>query len=1114
MINNYHEEEYNNLFSDCIEHIRVLNYNETFDKEEQLNSLSIIYEYILEFFNNCDEEKRNFFCIFFCKNILYPLNKWINDEFDECRNLALNIYLLLEKNMGNNLLDIILFKNIEKDDNFIFICMKRLKEDENKKIIEDKEEIRLKILQFLYKIIKRYKSKDNMSSLLNFNVYLEDILISLSNLVKDPFPLIKKLTCEILCELDLEKEQKEFNHILKKLLKNLLGSLNIRQHDIRKLILKCLKKLMCFDTNREFLDSVSGSLKKLCKNKSCNILFEIVNCIEVWYLNIKDLNNIEKAKLIYIILLCISADISTSFNERCYNALEEIAKSIPNTHKQINNLLHETNICIINDEDFKESKKNENLKNDKYEEESINNKDITREKNITNKKINDDNIFGNYEYFININKLFFIPSPFNKIALTVHKFFCEIKKELFYEIMNNERNSWLEGKEEFASIISMFLIFTYNDNFYFIKHILSFLYKSLSSFKYIDYPSTPILIDDLLDLLNENTEDTLEKYCYEYESFLHLKKLVYLIITCGYLMPIEVGLFEIANILLGNNIKKILTHFYKFHGISNEIVICENNRNNYNYCKTKTNVDAFTKDYIFLNINYHRYQQKNCEQKNIQKKEDFILEDHNYENSELNKKNITYKKDNKNEQIDTECSERRNEDININKKKNEEKNNVNSIIENSKKKLFLYEKINSEVHELQENFCDNENCVTTIIYENKKIIFIILSQFLAGYHVRNDLELNKLDNAYINFVLFLINENINYEHVDSFPYILLTLKHLILIMKNECKNYSNILFHFLIILQSDNRFCSHSEINKLIEKIEFYSDKKKINFYNDEYIDFIKNAQNIIDFDDFKNFKYNLEFLSILLLNISDHVIMEYSSYLMQFLYVIITYELKPFIKSEFLLFINFFISKNIFPNFFLMNFQEILQNILLPLCVWKSGLSEAEIRKGALYCIKSLFLNKLFDIKIFQNNIIIENLVCILKSSIDDVWTNENREISISIIGEIVKNISNNNILLDLLDNLVKLLDDSNKSVRKSSAIALHSLFQNKYLNLPDEKCEHIFPILLLHMDDDYSNFSKIIYLILSVAKNFNNEIFLKHAKDSTENSLHAKSFKEDLMK
>ncbi|CRG96178.1 conserved Plasmodium protein, unknown function [Plasmodium gallinaceum] len=1109
---NYHEENYNCLFVECMEHVRALDCSKAFDKEEQLNSLNIIYEYVLEFFNNCDEKKKKIFCDFFSKNLLYPLNKWVNDEFDECRNLVLNIYMLLEQNLDNILLDIILFKNIEKDDNFIFNCINRLREDENQRIIEDKEEIRLKILQFLYKIVKRDKKKDKImsSNLLNFYIYLKDILSSLSILIKDPFPLIKKLTCELLCELIFEKEQKELNHIYRKLLKNLLDSLNIRQQDIRELILKCLKKLMCYDTNREFLNNVSECLKKLCKNKSHNVLFEIVNCIKVWFLNIKDFNNNEKAKLTYIILMCINAHISPSFNEHCYNALEVIAKYTFNSSNKLNKILDDKDTCINNSENFKEPKKNEIIKSDKYEEleDSIH---ISRKKNSSNKRMNEDKIFEDCEGFINISKLFYIPAPFSRISINIHKFFCEIKKELFYEIMDNEKNSWSEGEKEFANIITMFLIFTYNDNFYFIKHILSFLYKSLTSFKYIDYPSTPLLINDLLELHQDNAVDTLEKYCYEYESFLFLRKFVNLIITCGYLMPLEIVIFEIAHLLLGDNIKNILINFYKFHNLSNEKVYCKNNPNNCKECKAETDAYFFTEDYIFLNINYHKYHQKNYEKKSIHERKDIIIEDHYNRNRELNKKNIAYQTDDQSEKIhnEPEQTEKKNENIN---KKEEKKNDVNNITENNKKKIFLFERINNDVYKLPEYFCDNENC-TAIIYENKKIIFIILSQILAGFYL-NDLSLSKLDDAYINFILFLINENINYENVDSFPYILLTLKYLINIMKNECKNYSNVLFHFLLILQSDNHFCSLSEINKLIETVQFYSDKQVVHFYNDEYIYFIKNLQNIIDFNDFKNFKYNIEFLNILLRNISDYIVMEYSSYLMEFLHVIITYELKPFIKSEFLLFINFFCSKNIFPNFFLANSQDILQNILLPLCIWKSGLGEAEIRKGSLLCIKSLFINKLFDIKIFQNNILIENLVCTLKSSIDDIWNNENRVISISIIGELVKHLNSNNILLDLLDNLLKLLDDSNISIRKYSAISLYSLFQNKYLSLSDEKCEHIFPILLLHMDDDYSKISEIIYHILMIAKNFNNKIFLKHAKDSTENSLHAKSFKEDLMK
>ncbi|SBS90565.1 conserved Plasmodium protein, unknown function [Plasmodium ovale curtisi] len=1135
MNNTLQEEKCNTFLHPCVQHhIHILDDKEISDTDKKLNSLRIIYEKLFEFFHICNNEEKEKFCIFFSQHLSYPLNKWINEEFDECRICALNIYDLIEKNLNDILLDNVLFKNakngksVKKDDNFLFMCTSRLKEDENKKIIEEKEEIRLKIAQFLRKIVNRYINKDGKahSDILNIFPYLEDILTALTFLIKDPFPLIKKITCELLSELNIVEGPKEFNHIYRSLLTNLLSSFTVRQNDVRELAIKCVKRLMCFKCNRDLFDDVSECLKKLCRKKSSGVLIEIANCIEIWNLSIIDLNNREKAKLVFIILFCMSSNMPALLNERCYNVLVTIGSSLEgmnsvhiDTHSRKDEYLYnakcdpdgEVNYCEMNRNidvlPQKEESYEELIKKEYCKDEYL----APGEKNM-HRTIEDN-------FFQNMNKLFYAPIHFSTFPPDLHNLFGKIKKELFYEIMNNEKNSWSERKDEFASIISMFLLYTHYNISHFVKNIILFVYKSLVSFKYIDFPTTPWLIDHMLKELFENLKNTLEKYCYEHESFSYLGKFIYVIIICGYLMPVHTCLFEIAQILLCcSNTQNVLETFFKFNRLP------LNANSNYDQCEThkskegnqKLNHDVVKKrEYIFLNKYYDKYQQKARERRNDNKKSEIILEEADSGSSYISSSASLHVEVHHSPEYGgdgTHIGETKiREDVEAKGQQNDKKTQKVCW---SGQTYEVGDADNaedaSEVHPCE----SDENCNVGVVCDNKKIVLMMLSQFLAGYYVKNHAKEEKLDHDNINLILFLISENINYENMDSFPYILVTLKHLLHIIEEDCKNYSKIIFHFLIILQSDNRLCPYSEINKLIEKIEYHSEIKKIHLYNYEYTHFIKNVGNFLDLNNFNSFKYDIEFLNILLCNTSEDIILENSDYLLQFFYVIINHNLNPLIKSEFLLFLNVFCSRNLFPTFFFKNSQHILKNILLPLCTWKSGLNEAQTRKGALYCIKTLFVKKLHDVNIFQNNILLENIVRVLKSSIDDTWYSENREISISIYGEIAKNVYNNNILLDLLNNLIQLLDDSNKAIRKSAATAIYALFQNKSLVLPDHTSERIFPILLLHMDDDYASFSKIIFHILALAKNFNRTIFLKHAECSTESTLHAREYKEELMK
>ncbi|EUD65584.1 hypothetical protein C922_04090 [Plasmodium inui San Antonio 1] len=1086
MSNMLHEEKSQHALHKHVEQlIHILNSTEISDKDRKLNALRIIYEKLSEFFTICKEEEKEKFCLFFRNYLLCQLHKWINEEFDECRNFTLDIYFLIEKNLDDTLLDCVLFKNVSRDNNFLHICTNRLKEDKNKKIIEDKEEVRLKIVQFFSIIVHRFRNKcaDSVPSVLDINPYLEDILTALSVLIKDPFPLIKKISCQLLCELSFENKTKDFNHLYRSLLKGLLTALAVRQNDIRELALRCLKKLLCLGNNRDFLDDLAKCLRNLCRKKTGNVLLQVVDCVEVWNLQINDLSKCERAKLVFIVLLCSNANISPSLNERCYTALKRIASSL----KGLASGLSEKHVG-----------KEELLKNGTHSETAKanlhrNEENVDEGRTILQKEhcCVHSGEASHADFFSRMNNLFYTPSPFNIVCSDIPALFGEIKKALFYEIMNNERNSWSEGKDDFASILTTFLFCTYYDTVHFVTPILSFVYRSLVLFKYINCPTTPLLVSAISEEevspkdappKDASMKNAASQYGYEYDSFLYLTKFVFLIITCGYLMPLNVTLPEVAQLLLGDcNFRKVAESFYKLSHVSPSGVHDGDGsgRNNFIVRLTNTDGGACTK-YIFSDTNYHMYQRKAYERWDAHRKSDILLEENTGGGRQLVghlEKGAT--------DYDSGEEPTGGEPLDV-VKRDAVNNAVNNAVHDSGN-----DSANGSMDESVHYSADS----APIICDNKKIVLMMLSQLLAGHYLKNGLTESKLDEEHLNFILFLISENAKYEHVDAFPYILITLKHLLNIIGEDCKKYSKIFFHFLVVLQSDTQFCPQSEVQKLIEKIEHYhhGDKTKSDFYNDEYVYFVQNVPIIININDFNNFKCNIEFLNVLLCNISEEVMMEQSNHLMDLLLIIMNQELRPFMKSEFLLFLNLFCSRNIFPNFLQKNSQQILKNILLPLCTWKSGLNEAQTRKGALHCIRTLFVKNALQKYVLENNVLIENLVCVLKSSTDDTWNGENREIAIAIYAQIARHLSNNNILLDLLNILLGLMEDSSNTIRKLSANGLYSLFLNESLILADELCEEVFPTLLLHMDDDSPDVSEMVYRTLLLAKKFNQTILVK---------------------
>lgn len=110
-------------------------------------------------------------------------------------------------------------------------------------IIEESEEIRLQLVQLLQAIIFKYTKTEQLKPFLN------DIVIILSETVKDKYPAIKETSCK--CIVDLANAlPKDFHMQCESLVKPVLTCFTHQRYKIRVEAIKCIGKYGSFSTTK------------------------------------------------------------------------------------------------------------------------------------------------------------------------------------------------------------------------------------------------------------------------------------------------------------------------------------------------------------------------------------------------------------------------------------------------------------------------------------------------------------------------------------------------------------------------------------------------------------------------------------------------------------------------------------------------------------------------------------------------------------------------------------------------------------------------------------------------------------------------------------------------
>lgn len=106
-------------------------------------------------------------------------------------------------------------------------------------LVEESEEVRLQLVEFLRAVVKKYSNTNELKPFLN------DIVIILCESVKDKYPAVKESSCK--CVMDLAQAlPRDFHLQSESLVKPVLTAFNHQRYKIRVEAIKCMGKVISY----------------------------------------------------------------------------------------------------------------------------------------------------------------------------------------------------------------------------------------------------------------------------------------------------------------------------------------------------------------------------------------------------------------------------------------------------------------------------------------------------------------------------------------------------------------------------------------------------------------------------------------------------------------------------------------------------------------------------------------------------------------------------------------------------------------------------------------------------------------------------------------------------
>ncbi|KAG8230899.1 hypothetical protein J437_LFUL002930 [Ladona fulva] len=268
------------------ENIRIMRNVNLLTSSEKIKRKNALLDISKELFGEgcClvnEEELNNIFC-----DISISLLKTLSDDAEICRELGISL-------IRNFLL------YLPVHEKYLSKVMPYLSQRiGDQKIIEPSEEIRLLLIQLLSLIVDRYG--------VLLSPYLNELVKILSNTVLDPYPVVKRESCECI-SLVANSLSKQFHLQSESLVKPTVNALTHQHYKVRLSAVNAISDIIRYG-NSKSVDDVIGPLAERLFDSNSNVRLAVARAAGNWLLNFSDRYSYFH-KILPLILTCLMDEI-------------------------------------------------------------------------------------------------------------------------------------------------------------------------------------------------------------------------------------------------------------------------------------------------------------------------------------------------------------------------------------------------------------------------------------------------------------------------------------------------------------------------------------------------------------------------------------------------------------------------------------------------------------------------------------------------------------------------------------------------------------------------------------------------------------------------------------
>ncbi|CAF4571663.1 unnamed protein product [Rotaria sp. Silwood2] len=147
-------------------------------------------------------------------------------------------------------------------------------------IIEPSEEIRLNSISLLSELCRIYTNGNKLA------LYLNEWITILKRTIIDPYPEVRKLSCELTSKLSFKCHEK-FHLMSENLIKPIIETMKHQHAKVRVEAINALGNVIRYGNNKSIEDSISPLAQRFFDHTS-TVRLAVINVVGIWMLELRD----------------------------------------------------------------------------------------------------------------------------------------------------------------------------------------------------------------------------------------------------------------------------------------------------------------------------------------------------------------------------------------------------------------------------------------------------------------------------------------------------------------------------------------------------------------------------------------------------------------------------------------------------------------------------------------------------------------------------------------------------------------------------------------------------------------------------------------------------------